>query len=92
MIDQFKLINAVKTAHNKLANLKQAKSVQEYVNKFKSLILEILKITEDEKINRFTRRLKENIRIEVELREPTNLNEAIRISDKYSIITFKYHQ
>ena len=92
LIDQFKPVNAVKTARDKLANLKQAKSVQEYVNKFRSLILEIPGITEDEKIDRFIRGLKEKIRMEVELREPTTLNETIRISDRYDTITFKYHK
>lgn len=55
-------------------------------------MLEILGITKDEKIDRFVRGLKDNVRLEVELRELTTLNNAIKIADRYDTISFKYNK
>jgi len=90
LVQQFKPVNAIKSARDKLAKLKQTRSVQEYATSFRSLTLEIPGISEDEKIDRFIRGLKDQIRMEVELREPSTVNEAIRIADRYDAISFKY--
>jgi len=92
LTEQFKPVNAVKTARDKLASIKQVKSVQEYSANFRSLVLEIPGITEDEKIDRFSRGLKDNVRLEVELREPATLNEAIKVADRYDTITFQHNK
>ena len=90
--DQFKPVNSVKTARDKLVKLQQRKSVQEYAAQFRSLVLEIPGISEDEKLDRFIRGLKENTRMEVECKEPNNLNDAIKIADRYDSIAFKYQK
>ena len=92
LTDQFKPVNAIKTARDKLASIKQVKSVQEYSANFRSLVLEIPGITEDEKIDRFSRGLKDNVRLEVELREPATLNEAIKVADRYDTITSQHNK
>ena len=92
LIVQFKPVNSRKIARDKLTKLKQSKSVQDYATTFRSLVLEISGISEDEKVDRFIRGLKDQIRMEVELREPSTLNDAIRIADRYDTITFKYQK
>ena len=53
LIEQFKPVNSRKIARDKLAKLKQSRSVQEYATIFRSLVLEIIGISEDEKVDRF---------------------------------------
>jgi hypothetical protein len=89
---QFLPSNAVKSARDKLALLRQTKSAQEYVNAFQSLCLQIPGISSDEQLDRFCRGLKEKTRLEVELREPTTLADAIRIAVRHDTVVFKHAQ
>jgi len=92
LAEQFRPINAVKTARDRLANLKQTKSVQEYTALFRSITLEIPDINESEKMDKFIRGLKQNIRNEVETRDPATLADAIKMADRLDAITFQSHQ
>src|SRR4051812_48194757 len=87
---KFKPINATKVARDTLARLRQTSSVKAYNAAFTSTILEIPNISEEEMVDRYVRGLKEKVRVEVELREPTDLEEAIRITDRFDTITFAY--
>ncbi len=88
LIQQFKPVNSSKIARDKLARLKQNKSVQEYIFAFRAIILEIEDIAESEKLDRFVRGLKERTRQEVELRDPQTLDEAARIAERFDTITY----
>jgi dUTP pyrophosphatase len=87
---KFKPVNAVKTARDTLARLRQTSSVKAYNATFTSTILEIPNISEEEVIDKYVRGLKEKVRIEVELREPYDLDEAMRIADRFDTIAFAY--
>lgn len=87
--DQFRPINAIKIARDKLASLHQITSVHEYSFQFRTLVLEIPSMSEEEKIDRFVRGLKPQTRREVDLREPMTLNDAIRIADRFDVISYK---
>src|SRR5207249_9072074 len=87
---KFKPVNAVKAAHDKLASLKQTESVKAYNDLFLGTILEIPTISEEEQLDRYIRGLKEKVYIEVELREPSNLKEAMHIANRYNTISFTY--
>src|SRR3954471_14198040 len=87
---KFKPVNATKIARDQLANLRQTGSVKAYNARFTSIILEIPTIDEEEQLDRYTRGLKEKVRIEVELREPNDLEEAMRIADRFDTISFTY--
>src|SRR5205807_10513505 len=52
--------------------------------------LEIPTISEEEQLDRYIRGLKEKVHVEVELREPSNFKEAMRIADRYDTISFSY--
>jgi hypothetical protein len=87
---QFRPVNATKLARDRLANLRQTQSVQAYVHAYRSLILDIPDMAENEKLDRFVRGLKERVRKEVELRDPTSLDEAIKIADRVDAITYNW--
>jgi hypothetical protein len=89
IIAQFKPVNASKIARDKLAKLRQTKSVQDYVYAFRATILEIEDISESETLDRFIRGLKDKTRQEVELRDPETMDEAARIAERYDTIAFK---
>src|SRR3954464_14503228 len=87
---KFKPVNATKVARAPPARLCQTSSVKAYNAAFTSTILEIPNISEEEMVDRYVRGLKEKVRVEVELREPTDLEEAMRIADRFDTIAFAY--
>src|SRR3954469_23916777 len=87
---KFKPVNTTKVARDTLARLRQTSSVKAYNAAFTSTILEIPNISEEEMVDRYVRGLKEKVRVEVELREPTDLEEAMRITDRFDTIAFAY--
>src|SRR4051812_44488293 len=87
---KFKPVNATKVACDTLARLRQTSSVKAYNAAFTSTILEIPNISEEEMVDRYVRGLKEKVRVEVELREPTDLEEAMCITDHFDTIAFAY--
>jgi hypothetical protein len=84
----FQQINPTKRARDQLASLKQRTSVRAYVGEFRRILLEIGDMSESEKLDRFVRGLKQDVRKEVELREPTSFDEAARKADRYDSISF----
>src|SRR3954469_14171847 len=87
---KFKPVNATKVVCDTLACLRQTSSVKAYNATFTSTILEIPTIGEEEMVDRYVRSLEEKVRVEVELREPTRFEEAMRIADCFDTIAFAY--
>jgi hypothetical protein len=90
LVEQFKPVNSSKIARDNLAKLRQSTSVQAYIHTFRAITLEIDDIAESEKLDRFIRGLKDRVRQEVELQEPTMLDQAARIAERYDTIAFTY--
>ncbi|CAI7896747.1 unnamed protein product [Closterium sp. NIES-54] len=63
----FEPVNAIKQARDNLAELCQHRSVAEYINRFRELVLEIPGIPAAKQMDKFKRGLKSKIRTEVEL-------------------------
>lgn len=80
--EQFAPVSNVRHARDQLSNLKQTKSVAQYVTEFRMLILQIPNASEDEQLDKFIRGLKPAVRCQVEMRDPTNLQEAMRLADR----------
>jgi Retrotransposon gag protein/Zinc knuckle len=78
---QFSPINPTTTARNRLYSLAQRASVAAYADEFRKLILRVPDLSVDEQVNRFIHGLKPHIRIQVALREPTTLDQAVRVAD-----------
>ena len=89
LVAQFKPVNASKLARDRLANLRQTQSVQTYVYAFRSIILEIPNITDDEKLDRFIRGLKPNVREKVEIENPSTMDEAASLAERIDTITYR---
>lgn len=92
LIAVFKPVNSSKIARDRLAVLKQDKSVSLYNSRFTELVLEIDDIAESEKLDRYIRGLKRDIKMEVEKAEPNTLAEAMRIAQRYDSISYYSRQ
>jgi Retrotransposon gag protein/Zinc knuckle len=84
----FRPSNALRTARNQLAALQQTGSVQAYVVRFRDLTLEITDLSEAETLDRFIRGLRDKTRLEVEKGNPSSLEEAIEIAERFDSIVF----
>ncbi|CAI5962873.1 unnamed protein product [Closterium sp. NIES-64] len=88
----FEPVNAIERARDNLAALRQHRSVAEYVNRFRELVLEIPDIPASEQMDKFKRGLKPKIRTEVELRECTSMDDMIRVAERFDTINFAAFQ
>src|SRR6202049_498441 len=89
LINMFKPVNSKKIDRDKLAMLKQTNSVAKYNFHFTQLCLEINDISESEKLDKYVRGLKDRIRVEVELAEPTTLAQAMSKAQRIDNITYQ---
>jgi hypothetical protein len=85
---QFQGTDPVKRARDRLAALKQTRSVRAFSSIYRTVCLLIPGMTEDEKLDRYVRGLKLKIKTEVLLREPQNVDEAMRLAEKYDDLLY----
>jgi hypothetical protein len=78
---QFTPVNQAATARARLRTLTQRTSVAEYAVELRELLLRLPRMPEDEKIDKFVSGLQPRIKAEVALKQPTTLDQAIRIAD-----------
>lgn len=83
VLDEFRPRNAYQTARDRLAALKQTGSVEEYVNDFRNIWLEIPTMTDDEALDRFVRGLADHVQVYVRTQFPTTTAEAEKIAFAY---------
>jgi len=86
---QFQPINPVKIARDRLANLRQRTSVQEYTQRFYAITLDIPNITEEECIDKYVRGLKPRVAKEIELRGLNVLEDIVVAAQRYDSIDFR---
>jgi hypothetical protein len=72
----FEAANTETVVRNKLNSLKQLTTVSKYNDLYNGLIIEVLDIDEKSKIDMYCRGLKQDIRLQVSLREPKSLEDA----------------
>ena len=70
------------------ASLHQTTSVVDYVARFLKLAMQIPNLTEEDILDKFIRGLKQKTRMELELKEPKTIAEAMRLADRYDSIMF----
>ena len=85
---RFGPINAAQNARTKLDHLKQTGSVRSYISSFQNIIMQILRVSVEEGLHRFTQGLQFCIKKEVALREPHDLNEATRLAERYDALLY----
>lgn len=82
LVTAFQPINPVEGARDRLASLRQTGSVRAYASVFRNVALQIPKITDDEKKDRFVRGLKPKIYHEIKIKDPRDFEEAVRLAVK----------
>ena len=76
------------SARNDIADCKQTSSVREYLSRFRTLSLMINDMAAPERLDKFMRGLKANIRKELIIREVTTFDEATRLAERLeSVLT-----
>ena len=83
---EFQPLDNEKVARDKLADLVQIRSVSAYVGVMRDLRIQISDLSDKDLLHKFTRGLKPNIRKEVELRDPTTLDDAIKIAERADVM------
>ena len=86
LIAQFKPLNWKKIARDRLHHLHQTGSVSQYIYTFHALCLDVGNISEDEKLDRFIRGLKQRVQQEVELQDPQSVETAMQIAQRIDSI------
>src|SRR5271163_3891532 len=90
--EYFTPANKLKKLHDDWTTIRQTTTVMEYTTRFSSLAMELA--SNDENIplqmliDRYIRGLKPQTRLELELKEPKSLHEAVKIADRYDEISF----
>jgi hypothetical protein len=88
LLAQFQPVNAVKMARDKLSALRQYNSVARYNHDFTAVCLQIPDINEAEKLDRYVRGLKRQIKVEIELAEPVSVADAMAKAQRIDNITY----
>ena len=70
------------------AELRQTTTVADYVAKFYELGMQVPEMSRGLLLDKFLRGLKHKTRMELELKDPKSLEEAIRLADRYDSIVF----
>jgi hypothetical protein len=89
LVQQFKPIDSTKMARDRLAELKQVGSVQKYNAEFNRLVLEAGNVGPIEALDRYTRGLKAEIRMEVDLANVSSVQQAQAKAQRVDSITWQ---
>ena len=81
---QFRMDNLVRRARDDLYALRQREKepVSDFLHKFRQVCIRINDLSEAEKLDKFLRALNTNVRMQVELKEPTTFEDAARFADR----------
>ncbi len=88
LLKMFKPVNSVKSARDKLHNLRQVSSVLKYNYEFTQLLLEINDMGAADQLDYYVRGLKQQVRLQVELHQPTTLQQAMEQAQVVDNITY----
>ena len=88
-LEQFAPVSNTHHAPDRLSTLYQTKSVTQYTSTFRLLVLQIPNISADEQLDRYLRGLKHAVRREVEMREPADLQVAMRLADRADALMYR---
>jgi hypothetical protein len=87
MFKSFAPPNAEALWLDKWDSIRQLTSVASFVAQFQIILMHIGEMPEELVLAHFIRRLKPKLKLEVTLRKPTTLTEAIQIADRYDVLT-----
>ena len=70
------------------ARIQQTSTVAEYISRFCTLVMQLPKQDQTFLVDKFICGLKPKTRIELELKDPRDLDEAFRLADRYNAIVY----
>ncbi len=89
---QFAPVNSVKIARDAIRGLTQTKGVQEYIDRFQALVLQIPDMSAAEQLDKFTTGLKPAVQEKVEIEDPSSLARAMQIAQRIDNIHHRHQQ
>lgn len=89
LIEYYQPISAQMAARDELAHLKQRTTVKSYTDGFKRIVANIPDMSASEKMDRYERGLKPEVRVHVALADPPTLEEWIKRAEKVDEIMNK---
>lgn len=92
LLKRFTPIAPEVVARSKLYHIKQTQSVQSYAVEYNNCMLDIPDMTEKDRVDRFLRGLKTDVRVLVELQKPPTLVEAIELATQIDSIMWQAHK
>jgi Retrotransposon gag protein/Zinc knuckle len=81
--------NKDRRLHDEWAQLRQTTTVAEYVGRFYKLGMQLPAMEPAHLLDKFLRGLKPKTRMELELKDPQTLAEAIRLTDRFDSIVYR---
>ena len=81
--------NKDRRLHDEWAQLRQTTTVAEYVGRFYKLGMQLPAMESEHLLDKFLRGLKPKTRMELELKDPRTLAEAIRLADRFDSIVYR---
>ena len=81
--------NKDRRLHDEWAQLRQITTVADYVGRFYKLGMQLTPMEPTHLLDKFLRGLKPKTRMELELKDPQNLAEAIRLADRFDSIVYR---
>lgn len=89
LVEYYQPISAQMAARDELAHLKQKSTVKAYTDDFKRIVANIPDMSASEKMDRYERGLKPEVRVHVALADPPSLEEWIKRAEKVDEIMHK---
>lgn len=90
IIEYFQPLSATIVARDNLARLYQRASVKSYVEEFKAQVLNIPDITDAEKLDKFRRGLKKEVRLHVAFANPPTFDQAVSIAEQIDEVLYSH--
>ena len=88
----FSPVNSVKIARDAIRSLSQTRSVQEYIDRFQALVLQIPDMSAAEQLDKFTAGLKPAIQEKVEIEGCDTLTRAMNIAQRIDSVRHRFQQ
>ena len=82
LLETFSEINRLTTVRDQFSSVKQTTSVQAYIAKFQSIVIELPEKTEADQVHQFLRGLKRGVQLHTRTHQPQTLAHAMRVADE----------
>ena len=82
LLETFSEINRLTTIKDQFSSVQQTTSVQAYIAKFQSIVIELPEKSEADQVHQFLRGLKKGVQLHTRTHQPQTLAHAMRIADE----------